>query len=370
MSMVAFDKNIVTAMHNKNIKILVISDAWHPQVNGVVRTYEHLSTVLAADGHRMDVIGPADFPRRIGLPGYSEIELALFPYRRLRTLMASHQDADHIHIATEGPLGKAARRYCLRRGRRFTTAYHTHFPDYLARRVQKYLPPLAAPARHIAIAALRRFHNASNGIIIATQSLEDALRAWDFKAPLYRVSRGADLALFRPATGDKKHYADLPRPVALYVGRIAIEKNLEDFLAMEWPGGKAVIGDGPDKAMLESRFPDARFYGTKKGDELAAYFRDADLFVFPSRTDTFGMVIVEALASGLPVAGYQVMGPKDIITLPVLGALHDSDLAQAARLAISHDGGAAERHDHVRTHYTWPVVARHFLDALAQAEHR
>lgn len=345
------------------MKILVISDAWKPQVNGVVRTYEHIGAELKKMGHLLKVIGPADFPLRTRMIGYPEIELALNPYDRL-SRMTEEFDPDTIHIATEGPLGQAGKKYCLKRGLNFTTSYHTHFPDYIAKRVGKFLPFAAKPVKKAAINSLRDFHNKASVVLIATQSLEDELRSWGFSSPMKRLSRGAHLDIFRP--GEPEVFHDLPRPVAIFVGRVAIEKNLEAFLDMEWKGGKVIVGDGPDLAELQRKYPDAVFTGKKEGEELGQHYRSADVFVFPSRTDTFGMVLVEALASGLPVAAYNVTGPRDIITEPYLGALHEDDLALAAQQALKVADQKDERRRHVEQYYTWPAVAEQFVEVLQE----
>lgn len=343
------------------MKILIISDAWRPQINGVVRTYEHIIEELEKDGHIISVIGPADFPYRMPMPGYAEIELALNPYGQLEKMIEAFSP-DAIHIGTEGPLGQAGRKYCLKHGLKFTTIYHTHFPDYIAKRVGKFAPFLFEPVRQNAIKSLRTFHSESAALMIATQSLEDELKSWGFETPMHRLSRGAKLDIFRP--GAPELFQNLKRPIALFVGRVAIEKNLEDFLGMKWSGSKVIVGDGPDLPELQRKYPDTHFVGKKTGEELGAHYRSADIFVFPSRTDTFGMVLVEALASGLPVAAYNVTGPRDIITEPYLGALHDSDLADAAGRALAFADEKNKRRRHVEEHYTWPVVARQFLDVL------
>lgn len=349
------------AREDRNMKILIISDAWKPQVNGVVRTYEHIAEELEKTGHEIKVIGPADFPYRFPMPGYAEIELVINPYGRL-SRMIEEFGPDAIHIATEGPLGQAGRKYCKRHKLKFTTSYHTHFPDYIAKRVGKFLPFLAKPVRDNAITNLREFHSDAAGMLIATQSLEDELKDWGFKTPMHRLTRGAKLDIFRPGTAEL--FADLPRPVAIYVGRVAIEKNLEAFLEMKWHGSKVIVGDGPDMAELKRNYPDAHFVGKKEGEDLGAHYRSADIFVFPSRTDTFGMVLVEALASGIPVAAFNVTGPRDIITEDFLGALHDEDLADAAGRALEQAEHSHKRRAHVEEHYTWPAVAQQFLDVL------
>lgn len=342
------------------MKILIITDAWHPQVNGVVRTYEHLSEELQKLGHIVNVIGPSDFPRRIPTPGYAEIELVFAPYRRLSTMIEA-QNPDCIHIATEGPLGWAARRYCLKHNRAFSTAFHTQFPDYIAKRVAKLLPPLFRPAHAIAKAHIRRFHKPSSAMMVATKSLEETLKSWGFKNPMHHVTRGAKLDLFYPAA--KTKFKNLKGPIALYVGRIAIEKSIEDFLSMEWSGSKVIVGDGPDREALEAQYPDAVFTGTQTNKDLADHYRSADVFVFPSRTDTFGMVLVEAMACGLPVAAYNVSGPKDIIDQNYLGSLHDTDLAAAARAALK-NGDPKKCASHARQHFTWENASRQYEDAL------
>ncbi|MBK9562785.1 MAG: glycosyltransferase family 1 protein [Micavibrio sp.] len=342
------------------MKILIISDAWHPQLNGVVRTYEYLAEELVKEGHEVRVIGPADFPFKIPMLGYAEIELVIGAYGRLAKMIDAEKP-QHIHIATEGPLGLAGRRYCVKRKIPFTTSYHTQFPDHVAKRFGHYVPFLHGPTHFLAKRFVRWFHAPAGAVLVATPSLEAQLQDWGFKVPLLRFSRGVNLDLFFP--GEKTLFSNLKKPVALYVGRIAIEKNLEDFLSMDWPGSKVLVGDGPSLPFLKNKYPDVHFAGKKTGAELAECYRSADLFVFPSRTDTFGIVLVEALASGLPVAAYDVTGPKDIVTDSSLGALHDSDLGLAAREALK-NGNAQARSHHVKHNYTWENAARQFLGAI------
>lgn len=339
------------------MKILIVSDAWHPQINGVVRTYEYLRKELEDMGHAVKVIGPADFPRSCPMPGYNEIRLVLFPYHRLRDMIESF-DADILHIATEGPLGLSARRYATRNSIAFTSCYHTHFPDYAAKRAAKISPLLERSVRALGIKFIRWFHQSSACVFTATKSLETTLQSWRFTAPLKRMTRGVDMAVFYP--GEQTLFSDRKRPVALYVGRVAIEKNLEAFLSMDWSGTKIIVGDGPDLPMLQKKYPNALFVGTKKSKDLGDHYRSADVFVFPSRTDTFGMVLIEALACGLPVAGYPVTGPIDIITGDFLGAT-DEDLAIAAKRATM-QGTAEQRVEHVRKAYSWRKAAEQFLD--------
>ncbi len=339
------------------MKILIVSDAWHPQINGVVRTYEYLSAELVAMGYEVKVIGPADFPKSYPMPGYDEIRLVAFPYFRLRKMIAEFEP-DVLHIATEGPLGIAARRYAKNYGIEFTSCYHTHFPDYAAQRAAKYFPAFEKPVRKIGIAFVRWFHSHSSCLFTATQSLEDTLKAWGFHCPIKRMTRGIDHAVFHE--GAKTLFADLPKPVALYVGRVAIEKNLDAFLSMKWNGSKIVVGDGPDLQLMKFKYPDTVFVGVKTGAALADHYRSADLFVFPSKTDTFGMVLIEAMACGLPIAGYNVTGPKDIVIADFLGAV-DDDLALAANRALKH-GTPTQRAAHARDNYSWRKAAAQFLE--------
>ncbi|MGB4056950.1 MAG: glycosyltransferase family 1 protein [Alphaproteobacteria bacterium] len=342
------------------MKILIVSDAWHPQMNGVVRTYEHLQEELVKTGHKVKVIGPADFPVNLPMPGYSEIRLAVAPYARL-TRMIQEFEPNHIHVATEGPLGMAARKYCLKSRLPFTTSYHTHFPDYIAQRIGHYAPFLHDATHTLAKKFMRWFHAPASALLVSTQSLETELREWGFKTPMFRFSRGVNMEQFFP--GEKTLFHDLKRPIALYVGRIAIEKNIEDFLKMDWEGSKVLIGDGPSLPSLSEQYPDAHFLGRKTGKDLADCYRSSDLFVFPSRTDTFGIVLVEALASGLPVAAYDETGPRDIITAPFLGALDKKDLSAAARRAFQ--GTPEDRALHVRQNYTWANAGRQFESAIS-----
>ena len=338
------------------MKILIVSDAWKPQVNGVVRTYECLAAEMPALGHDIRVIGPCDFPWRAPLPTYKEIELAVLPAARLRR-MVDEYTPDALHIATEGPLGKAARKLCLSRGWPFTTCYHTQFPDYAAKRAAKILPALYGPVKNFTTTMLRKFHAPASALLVASPTLAGELRAQGYSAPMHIWARGVYVDIFHP--GEKNLFTDLPRPVALFVGRVAIEKNIEAFLDMDWSGSKVVVGDGPALVGLRARYPGALFAGKQTGKALADHYRSADVFVFPSRTDTFGMVMPEALACGLPVAAYDVTGPRDIITAPFIGCL-DDDLARAAHTALA-TGTAEERFAHVQSRYTWQAIARDFI---------
>lgn len=306
------------------MRILLVTDAWFPQINGVVRTLATLKTHLEQRGHEVLYITP-DLFRTIPCPSYSEIRLAVFPRRQIRRMLEAFRPCV-VHLATEGPLGVAARAECLARNIPFTTAFHTKFPDYVQAR-------FGLPARW-SYALLRRFHAPSQAVMVATQGIEDELTAWGFHA-IRRWTRGVDTALFTP--GDTGLFPDLPRPIFLNVGRVAVEKNLEAFLALDLPGSKVIVGDGPHLAILKRRFPQAVYTGAKTGVELARHFAAADVFVFPSLTDTFGLVTLEALACGVPVAAYPVAGPKDVLgqqdpQQPV-GVL-DTDLRQAALAAL------------------------------------
>lgn len=342
------------------MKILVISDAWLPQVNGVVRTYEYLNEELRKRGHIVEVIGPSDFSFCIPLPGYSEIKLALFPRKRLQQKMKDFAP-DILHIATEGPLGWAGRACALKMNMVFTTAYHTQFPEYAAKRIKQIFPLLEKYVREKSITMMRKFHAPAKAILVASQSLEDQLKEWGFSAPMVRLVRGVNYDLFKP--GPKTCFQDLQRPIALYVGRVAIEKSLHKFLDMNWPGSKVIIGHGPSLEFFQERYTDAHFIGKKEGEILAAHYQSADVFVFPSKTDTFGIVLIEALACGLPIAAYPVIGPKDIVTQPDLGCL-DEDLETAAHKALE-NGNSKKCVDYVHTHYTWEIVADQFLESYS-----
>lgn len=308
-------------------------------------------------GYTVRVIGPADFPRSFPMPGYGEIRLVPFPYNLLRRMIMDF-DPEVLHIATEGPLGLAARKYAINYGVEFTSCYHTHFPDYAAKRAAKILPALYRPVRNAGIKFIRWFHSVSSCLFAATPSLEAQLRDWSFACPVKRMTRGIDHELF--GTGEKTLFHELKKPVALYVGRIAIEKNIEAFLDMGWHGSKVIVGGGPDRETLERKYPDVLFAGVQSNEALSAHYRSSDLFVFPSKTDTFGMVLVEALACGLPVAAYPVTGPVDIVTEEFLGAL-DEDLSAAAQKALRH-GTPEQRSAHAAAHYSWRKAAEQFLE--------
>lgn len=331
------------------MRILIVSDAWQPQVNGVVRTLQATARELERAGHAVAVIGPDRF-WSFACPGYREIRLALPRQAALDRMIGSFLP-DALHIATEGPLGIAARRWCLARGLPFSTAYHTHFPDYLALRAP--IPPALA-WRYI-----RWFHGPAQAVLVSTATLAEQLRTRGItQSRLW--GRGVDLAQFHPRKGGDGPFASLPRPVLLHVGRVAVEKNIEAFLALDFPGTKVVVGDGPARAMLEARHPEARFTGALSGDPLAAAYADADVLVFPSRTDTFGLVMIEALASGTPVAAYPVPGPRDVLTEDV-GAMAEN-LGDAVHIALTRDRAACAAYG---AEFSWQASMMQFLDGLA-----
>jgi glycosyltransferase involved in cell wall biosynthesis len=304
------------------MRIMIVSDAWFPQTNGVVNTLAQTAAWLGRFGHEVRLLTPRDF-RTFPCPTYPEIRVAFLPQRKLaRSIAAFRPQA--LHIATEGPLGFAARRYCLSHGLRFTSSYHTQFPQYLRSR----LPiPLA-----LSYALLRWFHGAAQSCMVSTQGVQDELAARGFNN-VVRWRRGVDTQLFRPQSKD---FLNLPRPIAACVGRVAVEKNVAAFLRMPWSGTKLVIGDGPERQRLQAQFPDAVYAGFRFGEDLAAHIAAADVLVFPSLTDTFGLVNLEAMACGVPVAAFPVTGPIDVVQDGLTGAL-DTDLARAAQRALHID---------------------------------
>ena len=297
-------------------------------------------------GHVVDVIGPDRF-RTFPCPSYPEIRLALFPRRRLGRMIAAFMPA-HLHIATEGPLGQAARAWAIRNRAHFTTAFHTRFAEYLQVRT-------GIPTR-LSYAWLRRFHGAADGTMVATASLRRDLEMGGFRN-IRPWSRGVDLDLFHP---EPRETFDLPRPIFLYVGRIAVEKNIAAFLDLDLPGSKVVVGDGPQLAALRRQYPAITFTGPRYGAALARMYAGADVFVFPSRTDTFGLVLLEAMACGTPVAAYPVTGPLDVLTDPRVGAMAE-DLRAAALLALQGDRAACRAH---AERFSWRASAEAFLQNL------
>jgi glycosyltransferase involved in cell wall biosynthesis len=328
-------------------RLLIVTDAWRPQTNGVVRTLEYLLPELAAHDIEATLLSPADF-WTVPLPVYPEIGLALaFPGAVGRRMRAARPD--YVHLVTEGPLGWMARRARLADRLRFTTSYHTRFPEYFSERTG--LP--AEPVR----AALRRFHNSGNGCMVATPSLAAELRGRGFER-VQLWTRGVDTGLFRPRAATR--FQDLARPILLCVGRVAVEKNLPAFLGLTVPGTKVVVGDGPQLAELRTRYPDAVFTGPMAGEDLAAAYASADVFVFPSRTDTFGLVLLEAMASGLPIAAYPVTGPLDVVGGSGAGVLSE-DLETAIHGAY---GLSRQLCRAVAERYSWSRAASDFVANL------
>ncbi len=334
------------------MKIMIVTDAWEPQVNGVVRTLKMTTRHLQELGHSTHILSPLDF-RSVPCPTYPEISLAL----ATRSAVARHIDKvqpDCLHIATEGPLGWAARGVALRRNWPFTTAYHSRFPEYVQARV------------HVPVdwsyALLRRFHNAGQATLAPTPAIVADLAARGFtKARLW--SRGVNLEAFTPE-GPR-----LPRstqPVFLYVGRLAVEKQVHEFLALDLPGEKWVAGTGPEEAKLKRQFPGVRWFGVLSGDDLATVYRSADVMVFPSVTDTFGLVIAESMACGTPVAAYPVHGPIDVVGRDSPGGVLDNDLRAACLAALKKPREAVRRH---AEQFNWPAATRQFEQALAPLPH-
>ena len=335
-------------MRQLSRKVLIVTDAWHPQVNGVVRSIERTIEQMARLGIDVHLITPLEY-RSMPMPGYAEIRLALVHKHTVHEKIRAIRP-DAIHIATEGPLGLIARKYCVERKLPFSTAYHTQFPEYLRARLPVPLD--------WSYAFLRWFHGPARYCLVGTPHLLSLLEARGFaNAALW--TKGVDTELFHP---DKRHETAFEAPVFLYVGRVAVEKNIEAFLALDLPGTKVVVGDGPSRADLERRYPEAVFTGVRHGDDLARLFAGADAFVFPSRTDTFGLVLLEALASGTPVAAFPVTGPIDVIGTAPVGVLSD-DLRQAAL------GALEVPRQNCRTYaerFSWAVSTRQFLDHLPQ----
>jgi glycosyltransferase involved in cell wall biosynthesis len=290
------------------LNLIIVSDAWAPQINGVVRTLEATIRELKQMGHSVCVLTPdPDRFWTFSVFFYPEIKLEFFAARRIATLFAAFRP-DFVHIATEGPLGSAARSYCLRKGQAFTTSYHTRFPEYLSARAPRGFKKLV---RSLSYARLRLFHKSAAAVMVATASLENDLRSHGFRN-LVRWTRGVDTSVFVPQMSSPSPYKELPRPILLYVGRVAIEKNLCAYLDLKTSGSLIIVGDGPDLSALRLRYPHAHFLGTLTGKVLAEHYAAADLFVFPSETETFGLVLLEACAAGLRIASVHAPGPLDI----------------------------------------------------------
>lgn len=329
------------------MKIITITDAWVPQVNGVVRTIEATNRELQRAGHATAVISPGEFVS-VPCPGYAEIRLAVLPYagvaRQLAQELGSGADVA-VHIATEGPLGRAASRWCRRHGVPFTTAYHTRFPQFLQ---AIYRVPEAWT-----YAAMRRFHDHAAVVMAPTPTVAAELASHGI-GRLAVWTRGVDTDTFKPA---EPLPLDLPKPVFLHVGRVSAEKNIGDFLMTDLPGSKVVAGEGPALAALKRRFPEAHYLGVLPQPELARLYSAADVFVFPSRNDTFGLVLLEALACGTPVAAYPVPGPLDVLGNSGVGVMHD-DLRLAAAAALRIDRNRCREFAVARS---WAAATREFI---------
>lgn len=329
------------------MRIALVTDAWHPQINGVVRVVGSVAGHLRAMGHDVLLVSPEGF-RTIPCPTYPEIPLSLLPGRQLSRVLDGFAP-EAVHIATEGPIGWAARRLCLQRGWPFTTAYHSKLPEYVNLRTHVPLKWLYG--------LIRGFHRPAARTLVPAPSVYRELQGRGF-ANLVTWSHGVDLTVFRPVGKAK---LDLPRPVHMYVGRLAVEKNLPAFLSLDLPGSKVVVGAGPARDDLARKFPEARFFMARGDRELADYFSAADVFVFPSLTDTFGLVMLEALACGVPVAAFPVAGPLDVVGDSGVGVL-DHDLGRAARAALRIPAEACRAH---AAAFSWEEVTRQFVSWLA-----
>ncbi len=339
-------------------RILIVSDAWAPQMNGVVRTLTAVTAELRAMGHTVEVIGPDRF-RTMPCPTYPEIRLALLPGRRLAGLIEAFQP-DALHIATEGPLGLAARAWACRRSLHFTSAYHTRFPEYVAARLG--LIGRSRITRAMISRFLKWFHAPSQGVMVATASMREELAIRGF-VRLRAWPRGVDLSLFHPDLRQAQpDFTNLPRPLFAYIGRVAVEKNIAAFLDLDLPGTKLVVGGGPQLRALERAYPGGRFVGPRFGRDLARAFASADVLVFPSLTDTFGLVVIEALASGVPVAAFPVTGPRDILRgVDGVVGVTDPDLRMACMRALTLDRAACRAY---AESFTWRASAEAFLANL------
>lgn len=334
------------------MRIVLATDAWEPQVNGVVRTLSRITAECRAMGHEVEVIEPSQF-KTIPCPTYPEIRLALGAEEEIRERLRAFEP-EAVHIATEGPIGIATRRICVEWKLPFTTSYHTKFPEYVSARF-----PIPV---QVGYAYMKWFHKPSGRLMVATPTLRDELTAHGFRN-VSPWTRGVDTEQFNPDLPriyDEMGGADWPRPFFLNVGRVAVEKNIEAFLEQDLPGTKIVVGDGPARAELQEKYPEAKFLGARFGEELARCFRDADVFVFPSWTDTFGLVILEAMATGTPVAAYPAHGPIDIIPGSNAGAI-DKDLRTACLEALKCDRATVRAY---AEKFSWRASAEQFIENL------
>ena len=333
-----------------SLRIAFISDAWHPQINGVVTTIDNTCKTLERSGHRIKLITPDQF-KTIPCPSYPSIRLSLACSRKVTRLLDEF-NPQRIHIATEGPLGLAARRYCLKYNLAFTTSFHTLFAEYVYLR---FKIPVSW-----GYGFLRWFHAPAKKVMVATPSVEADLKTRGFKNSLVRWSRGVNPDFYYPRD---KGFISLPRPIAMFVGRVAIEKNIETFLSLDIPGTKIVVGDGPQLKELKAKFPETVFAGFLSGEPLAKHMAAADVFVFPSLTDTFGIVLLDALASGVPVAAFPVTGPLDVITSDKVGKL-DENLKKAVTEALKLDAQDCRNY---ALNYSWANCTEQFFSNLVPA---
>lgn len=333
-------------------RLTIVTDAWHPQVNGVVRSIENTNRELTKMDVTVSMVTPEPFSS-VPMPTYPEIRLSLATPGQVGRMIES-QRPDYVHIATEGPLGLMARHWCLRHKQPFSTSYHTRFPEYVAARL-----PVRASWLY---AYVRWFHNRSGACMVATESLRKELAGRGLQN-LCLWSRGIDTSHFHPRPKSEMPFG-LPRPIFMTVGRVAVEKNLSAFLDLDLPGSKVVVGDGPARAELQARYPDVHFTGVKHGEDLAKAYAEADVFVFPSKTDTFGNTILEALASGIPVAAYPVTGPVDIIPAGSTAGALDEDLLTACLGALQASPQAARA---LAETYSWQAATEQFFDNVVEA---
>lgn len=336
------------------MRILLATDAWDPQVNGVVRTLTRVVAELRQMGEQVEVISPDQFAT-VPLPTYREIRLAIGAYEKVQERFKAFEP-EAIHIATEGPIGLAARRICLEWKLPFTTSYHTRFPEYVSARLPV---PLAA-----GYAYMKWFHRPSGRLMVATPTMRDELERHGFRN-ISLWSKGLDTELFRPRSHNEPDvFEGLPRPIWLNVGRVAVEKNIEAFVGLDLPGAKVVVGDGPQREELQARYPEVKFVGAKFNTDLAAHYACADVFVFPSLTDTFGLVILEAWGAGTPVAAFSAPGPVDIIPGTGAGILapgRTEGLKEACLEALTLDRTKVRS---VAEQYSWRACAEEFLRLL------
>ncbi|MEM7682802.1 MAG: glycosyltransferase family 1 protein [Planctomycetota bacterium] len=334
------------------MRFALVTDAWFPQVNGVVRTWDQVTRQMRAQGHEVLVVNPSDF-RTIPAPRYPEIRLAILPRRKVNRMLSDFAP-DAVHLATEGSLGQAGRAWCRKHKRPYTTSYHTQFPMYM----KSYfgIPP------KLTYRFIRWFHGKARATLVPTKTIREELAAHAGMDNVVVWSRGVDTSVFHPYEGQPNAYPeDLPRPIFFYAGRVAVEKNLEAFLALDLPGSKAIVGDGPARAKLQARFPGVYWAGYQKGEDLGRHFAGGDVFVFPSKTDTFGVVLIEANACGVPTAAYPVTGPIDVVQDGVTGKLSD-DLKQACLDCLDLDRQACIDYGQANT---WERCAQTVLDHAA-----